>query len=120
MGGLKDFLTEKEVFDYMHDTGRKCIIFEGSVYDVTDYIGVHPGGTDKIEPLVGQNIDQAYTEAGHTRSARNVFRDLEKVGVISGANTSTKDSEGTANVKGLDGTLIESKINLDYNKGLFW
>lgn len=57
MGGLKDFLTEKEVADYMQDTGKKYIIFEGSVYDVTDYIGVHPGGTDKIEPLVGQNID---------------------------------------------------------------
>jgi cytochrome b involved in lipid metabolism len=57
MGGLKDFLTEKEVADYMQGTGKKYIIFEGSVYDVTDYIGVHPGGTDKIEPLVGQNID---------------------------------------------------------------
>jgi hypothetical protein len=49
-----------------------------------------------------------------------VFRDLEKVGVISGANTSTKDGEGIANVKGLDGTIIESKIKLDYDKGLFW
>ena len=52
---------------------------------------------------------------------RNVFRDLEKVGVISGANTSTKEGEGgIANVKGLDGTIIESKIKLDYDKGLFW
>jgi hypothetical protein len=24
------------------------------------------------------------------------------------------------NVKGLDGTIIESKIKLDYTKGLFW
>ena len=57
MGGLKDFLTETDVAAYMQDTGKKCIIFEGSVYDVTDYISVHPGGTDKIEPLVGQSID---------------------------------------------------------------
>lgn len=50
-----------------------------------------------------------------------MFRDLEKVGVISGANTSTKEGEvGIANVKGLDGTIIESKIKLDYDKGLFW
>ena len=50
-----------------------------------------------------------------------MFRDLEKVGVISGANTSIKEGEvGIANVKGLDGTIIESKIKLDYDKGLFW
>jgi cytochrome b involved in lipid metabolism len=70
MGCLRDFNTEKEVADYMHKTGRKYVIFEGSVYDVTEYIGAHPGGTDKIEPLLGQSIDKAYTEAGHTRGAR--------------------------------------------------
>ena len=119
MGGLMDFADEKEVTAYMQKTGRKYIVFEGSVYDVTDYIGVHPGGTDKIEPLVGQSIDKEYEEAGHTRSARNVFRDLEKVGVIYGSTSLTKN-EGGANVKGLDGTIIEIKIKLDYTKGLFW
>ncbi len=88
-GGLKDFANEKEVMQYMQSTDRKFVIFEGSVYDVTDYIGSHPGGRDKIEPLVGQCIDKEYKEAGHTKSARNVFRDLDKVGVIYGATSST-------------------------------
>jgi predicted heme/steroid binding protein len=107
----------------MQKTGRKYVIFEGSVYDVTDYIGVHPGGTDKIEPLVGQSIDEEFSEAGHTKSARNVFRDLDKVGIIYGNEAGIVDNAklgANPNIKGLDGTILESKIKLDYSKGLFW
>lgn len=84
MVGLKDFKNQEEVAELMKQTGKKYIIFEGSVYDVTDYIGVHPGGTDKIEPYLGQSIDEPFAEAEHSRSARNTFRDLDKVGIIIG------------------------------------
>ena len=107
----------------MKETGKKYVIFEGSVYDVTDYIGVHPGGTDKIEPYIGQSIDEPFAEAEHTRSARNVFRDLDKVGVIYGGDASNGNvdkNSPNSNIKGLDGTILESKIKLDYSKGLFW
>ena len=60
------------------------IIFEGTVYDVSSYINLHPGGFDKIEELLGRNIDEAFEEAEHSRSARLIFRDLDKVGVIEG------------------------------------
>lgn len=29
------------------------VIFEGDVYDVKEYIPLHPGGADLIEPLLG-------------------------------------------------------------------
>ena len=76
----------------MKETGKKYIIFEGSVYDVTEYIGVHPGGTDKIEPLIGTCIDEAFAEAEHSRSARNVFRDLDKIGIICGNEAGVEDN----------------------------
>jgi cytochrome b involved in lipid metabolism len=53
MVALKDFANEKEVVEHMKQAGKKYVIFEGSVYDVTDYIGVHPGGVDQIEPYIG-------------------------------------------------------------------
>lgn len=41
---LKDFANEKAVEDHAKEVGRKMVIFEGTVYDVTDYH--HPGGQD--------------------------------------------------------------------------
>ncbi len=124
MVALKDFKNENEVADFMKESGRKFVIFEGSVYDVTDYIGVHPGGTDQIEPYLGKSIDEPFIEADHTKSARHVFRDLDKIGVIYGSDAGDSNENqnisGNANIKGLDGTLLESKIKIDYNKGIFW
>lgn len=52
------------------------------MYDVGSYIGTHPGGADKIEEHLGKSIDEEFEKAEHTKSARLIFRDLEKVGVI--------------------------------------
>ena len=87
MVAMKDFTSEKHVAEYMQQTGRKLVIFEGSVYDITEYIGEHPGGSDKIEPYLGQSIDLPFAEAEHTRSARNIFRDLDKIGVLFGSDS---------------------------------
>ncbi len=118
---MRDFVNEKEVMHYMEQTKRKVIIFEGSVYDVTEYLGQHPGGSDQIEPYLGGKIDEAFKDAGHTKSARLVFRDLEKVGIIAGDEMSKETVKtNVPNIKGLDGTLLESKLKIDYNRGMFW
>lgn len=46
---MRDFKTEQEVMEYYKETSRKIIIFEGTVYDVDNYMGTHPGGSDFIE-----------------------------------------------------------------------
>jgi cytochrome b involved in lipid metabolism len=117
-----DFTTEKDVQEHQAKIGKKLVIFEGSVYDVTEFLNQHPGGPEKIEPLLGKVIDEAYAEAEHTRSARNIFRDLKKLGVLSGgSNKGSGSFSGTnTNVKGLDGTILDSKIKIDYTKGIFW
>lgn len=92
MVALKDFKNETEVAEYMKQTGRKFVIFESTVYDITDYIGVHPGGSDKIEPYLGKSIDEPFIEAEHTRSARNLFRDLDRIGVIYGNDASPNNA----------------------------
>ena len=52
MVNMIDFANERGVEEHSKKTGRKYVIFEGSVYDVTDYLVLHPGGSDKLEPYI--------------------------------------------------------------------
>ena len=36
-------------------------IYEGQVYDVTDYVKVHPGGYDVLAKLGGKDITACYS-----------------------------------------------------------
>lgn len=83
---MKLFSSEQSVLEYFKASGHHVIIFEGSVYDVTDYLKAHPGGADQIEPYLGLSIDEPFKDIGHTKAARLVFREIEKVGVIAGTS----------------------------------
>ncbi len=54
---MKTFKNEAEVETYFKETGNKVIIFEGTVYEVGDYMPTHPGGQNLIEDLLGKSID---------------------------------------------------------------
>ena len=70
----------------------------------------HPGGEDLILNEIGKNIDVPFEEAEHTKSARNIFKDLPLVGVI----------QSIQKASGLDGSQLQSEFNFDYTKGLWW
>jgi cytochrome b involved in lipid metabolism len=110
-----DFKTHAEFEEYTKTTNQKLIAFEGTVYEVGDYMGTHPGGGEKIEELIGKVIDEAFEEAEHTQSARLIFRDLTKIGLLVGED----DKEKTVQPKGVDGFKLQSKLNLDYTKPMF-
>jgi len=76
----------------------------------------HPGGADKIEEYLGKCINEPFEEAGHTKSARLIFRDLDRVGFIAGK---TNEKGDIIKPTGLDGFDLQSKIKLDYSKGLY-
>lgn len=116
MGLLKQFKNEAEVEAYQKETGKKVIIFEGTIYEVGDYMETHPGGKDLIEKLIGKCIDEDFYEAEHTKSARNIFRDLEKIGHVDSGHVKNDVNSGEV---GLDGFKLESKIKLDYDRGMF-
>ncbi len=45
-----------------HASASDCwVVVSGSVYDVTDFIPRHPGGSDKIVPLCGMDATTAFT-----------------------------------------------------------
>ena len=74
------FESEDEVYNLFKTDGLKIVIYEGVVYDVSEYMDEHPGGADIIEAELGKNIDEPFEEAEHTKSAINVFKDLPIVG----------------------------------------
>lgn len=84
---IKAFKNEAEVEAYQKESGKQIIIFEGSVYDVKEYMPTHPGGGDLIQNLIGKSIDEEFEDAGHTKSARNIFRDLNKIGHVETTTT---------------------------------
>lgn len=97
------------------------------VYDVAEYLPLHPGGGELIIPFLGQSIDEPFEENEHTKSARNIFNDLPKMGMIHGAglnsDSDTQASEKGQNLKldtieGLYGYVLEGSWKPDYNKGL--
>lgn len=100
---MRDFKNEQEVKEYFLETGQKILIFEGTVYDVDIYIAQHPGGQDYLLQYLGKCIDEVFEEHGHTKSARLIFRDLDKIGFIAGDNKSTHGTDKLTNIKGLDG-----------------
>ena len=50
-------------------------------------MGIHPGGEDLIRNELGTNIEVAFEEAEHTKSAKNIFKDLPIVGHMKLDNT---------------------------------
>ncbi|PIY96991.1 MAG: hypothetical protein COY66_01875 [Candidatus Kerfeldbacteria bacterium CG_4_10_14_0_8_um_filter_42_10] len=72
-------LTEAKIAQ--HSTREDCwLIIENKVYDVTNYLKLHPGGQDIVLPYCGKDATQAFnTKAGqgsHSQSA------LEQLGAL--------------------------------------
>lgn len=99
------------------------------MYELGDYVDQHPGGSELITNEYGTNIDEKFEEAEHTKSARNIFRDLPIIGKMKESDTSSTNSSNEANgekktskpgLTGLYGNELNSKIDFDYTKSLFW
>lgn len=87
---------------------------------------MHPGGSDLIDPYIGLSIDVPFEEQGHSKSAKKMIANFNKVGVIGsksdssfgGADSKTEQNGKIHNPTGLDGYKLESSLNFDYNQGM--
>lgn len=57
---MRIFNNEQEVQAYQKESGKKIVAFEGQVYDVSNYMDLHPGGSDFIEEYIGKCIDEPF------------------------------------------------------------
>lgn len=128
------FSNEEEVYEhYLKDKeNNQVVIMEGVVYDVKEYAPNHPGGADYITDLLGKNIEEEFEENEHTKSAKNTFKELPVVGIMSKTDDSAStSSQGSNNAEdGKTGAAssmygikfnekVNSRLNFDYSKSLF-
>jgi cytochrome b involved in lipid metabolism len=72
-------LTASEVAK--HNSASDCwIIIQGSIYNVTQYLNIHPGGSDRIAPFCGQDATSAFvTQGGKGSHSSQASLDLSKL-----------------------------------------
>ncbi len=70
-----------------HNSHDDCwIIIDNNVYNVTNFLDEHPGGSDRIRPYCGEDATQAFNtqggEGSHSSTARNL-REQYLIGSLS-------------------------------------
>jgi cytochrome b involved in lipid metabolism len=108
---MTEFANEAAVLALHTRDKKEIIIFEGSVYDITEYKNVHPGGAAYFNDYFGKSIDEPFESEGHSTAARRIFRDLPCIGYITGTNQ--PKIVGDADCK-----EMKSTFKIDYERGL--
>ncbi len=54
---------------------RSIIKINGILYDITDYIELHPGGSDVFTPYInnGKDAGEAFNDVGHSKHAQQIL-----------------------------------------------
>ncbi len=76
-----------------HNSERDCwLIIDRDVYDVTNYLRLHPGGVSRITRYCGTDATQAYAtqggEGSHSGTADGQ-KDMLKIGALNGTTDTT-------------------------------
>ena len=66
---------------------RAIVIFEGEVFDTTDFKITHPGGPKYIDDHIGEDITKLFYDNDHSRIARRL---LKEINIGTYASTATK------------------------------
>ena len=70
------------------------VIFHGKIYDITNFVSEHPGGTEVLADTAGKDITRSFTEIGHSDHARGLMTPMlvgELVRRLENWNTKTVD-----------------------------
>ncbi|KAK0626766.1 inositolphosphorylceramide-B C-26 hydroxylase [Immersiella caudata] len=83
-----------------HSSAKSCYVTVGrKVYDVTDFLDAHPGGSDLVLEYAGKDIEDILKDESshaHSEAAYEVLDD-SLVGFLAGANGAAANGKATAN-----------------------
>jgi nitrate reductase (NAD(P)H) len=67
-------------------SGKQVVVyFEGAAYDVTAFVGKHPGGAKAISMRAGQDITEAFYANGHSKGALMKLQKMKMEGAVAPA-----------------------------------
>ena len=98
---LKTF-TKADVDKMVEKENRAIVIFEGDVFDATDFKVTHPGGPKYIEDNIGKDITQLFYDSDHSKIALRLLNEI-KIGKLD----SPKDSNNNAKENGKKSRMKE-------------
>lgn len=94
--------TELKVFT-IDEVKKHCstddlwLVYNGQVYDVTQYLDEHPGGEEVIVDCAGIDATEAFNDIGHSEDAHEILKGLLigklEGGVVVEEGSSTTKSE---------------------------
>jgi len=84
--------TQEDVDNMVKKENRAIVIFEGSVYDCTNFKITHPGGPKYIDDNVGKDITQLFYDNDHSKIALRLLNET-KIGILKGSEHANIDSK---------------------------
>lgn len=103
--------TKQEIESMVKHDHRAIVIFEGEVFDATDFKVTHPGGPKYIDDHVGEDISKLFYDNEHSRIARRLLMET-KIGRLASDDKSngTTYTNGNSNASNRE---YETKIKED-------
>uniref|UniRef100_A0A182NKH0 Cytochrome b5 heme-binding domain-containing protein n=1 Tax=Anopheles dirus TaxID=7168 RepID=A0A182NKH0_9DIPT len=90
------------------------IVIRDVVYDVTEYMADHPGGSELITEWAGKDGTKDFDDFGHSSDALRILKTLQ-VGVLA-ASDQAKNRAATAQRKGTDNLSPEELMKKKRSK----
>ncbi|KAM0276112.1 hypothetical protein ACHAQH_007086 [Verticillium albo-atrum] len=100
-----------------HNTTESCwVVLYGDVYDVTDFLSSHPGGTKIILKLAGKDATEEYDPVHPPGTLEENLKPEAKLGKINPDSVVKADSPAAAKAPQVDANApvrLETLLNLD-------
>lgn len=116
----------------VHDEHKAIVIFEGDVYDTTDFKITHPGGPKYIDDNIGKDISQIFYDNDHSKIALRLLNET-KIGTFqeqTNGNSTKNHLNGKERMKEIEneawreiidpaqGTIYQVMTKLNYDEYL--
>lgn len=118
--GTETQYSTTEIDKMIEDEKRAIVIFEGDVYDATNFKITHPGGPQYIENYIGKDMTEAFYDEEHTKIALRLLKEL-KIGTLTNEANNKKavvTDHGDNRMKEVKNEDWREKI--DPSKGTVW
>jgi sulfite reductase (NADPH) flavoprotein alpha-component len=97
-----------EIVRHNDEENGYWFIIDGRVYDLTEYIRLHPGGMRILEGYAGMDASDGYARAHHARTEIDATREMYAIGVVrrlnlKGTSVTIQRTDGTEQVVALGG-----------------
>lgn len=97
-----------EIVRHNDDDHGYWFIVDGRVYDLTEYLRLHPGGMHILQGYAGMDATDGYARAHHARTEIDATREMYAIGVVrrlnlKGASVTVQRNDGSPQVVALGG-----------------